>query len=93
MCGTMHNVDNIAQETLDKIMSKMCEAQSELRELNHKHDEIKMEHRILRCATERMTNKSNDINSTIENNVLQVEFKTNETLEMLKKQRDLKMML
>ena len=56
MCGAMCNVDNITQETLDKITSKMCKAQSELRELNHNHDAIKMERRILRCVTERTTN-------------------------------------
>ena len=42
-----------------------------------------MEHRILRCTTERTTNQSNDMNSNIENNVFEIEFKTNETLEML----------
>ena len=37
----MCNADDVTQETLDKIMSKMHKAQSELRELNHKYDEIK----------------------------------------------------
>ena len=63
----------------------MHKAQSELKEFNHKHDEIKMERRILRGATESITNQSNDINSNVENNALQVESKTNEKLEMLKK--------
>ena len=51
-----------------------------------------MEPRILRGATERTTNQINDTKSNVETNELQVEFKTNEKLETLKKQIDLVMM-
>ena len=62
MHGTMHNTKIITQETLDKIISKMCKAQSDFGELNHAHDAIKVDCVIIRRGTERTTNQSNDMN-------------------------------
>ena len=87
------NVENITQETLDRLITKIHKARSEIRELQHEKDAMCLERRIFRDnktllnETARHASPNYGANLNIEDKVLHVEMKIEEILEILSKDK------